>query len=230
MSAMRINRRKESTFKEPGSMRKIRSPRSFKAKNKRRPRSNCNRKILQERTTLSKQGLTPLTRLTEDQRAIALQRSRQLENGARLADARRILEDYGRRLERTDDDRRLRLLRELQEAVAELEKVRTQLQAVGEKLLYVGAIKSQIASGNLGEPEIAIYRKVEWSAIAFGRERGHRDIPRGCHRHHLLAEALAIIGHTVNLRHRTGSLAFLVRKACNARFHDDMSWSALRVL
>jgi polysaccharide biosynthesis/export protein len=112
-------------------------------------------------TTLSKQGLTPLTRLTEDQRAIALQRSRQLENGARLADARRILEDYGRRLERTDDDRRLRLLRELQEAVAEVEKVRTQLQAVGEKLLYVGAIKSQIASGNLGEPEIAIYRKVD---------------------------------------------------------------------
>jgi polysaccharide export outer membrane protein len=111
-------------------------------------------------TTLSKQGLTPLTRLTDDQRAIALQRSRQLENGARLADARRLLEDYGRRLERTDDDRRLRLLRELQEAVADLEKVRTQLQAVGEKLLYVGALKAQIANGNVGEPEISIYRKV----------------------------------------------------------------------
>ena len=110
--------------------------------------------------TLSKQGLAPLTRLTEDQRAIALQRSRQLENGARLADARRILEDYGRRLQRTDDEWRLRLLREMQEAVAELEKVRTQLQSVGEKLLYVGAMKSQIAKGNFGDPEIAIYRKL----------------------------------------------------------------------
>ena len=112
-------------------------------------------------TTLSKQGLTPLTRLTDDQRAIALQRSRQLENSARLADARRLLEDFGRRLERTDDDRRLRVIRELQEAQSDLEKARTQLQGVGEKLLYVGAIKSQIANGNFGEPEIMIYRKVE---------------------------------------------------------------------
>jgi polysaccharide biosynthesis/export protein len=110
--------------------------------------------------TLSKQGLAPLTRLTDDQRAIALQRSRQLENSARLADARRIHDDYGRRAKRSDDEWRLRLLRELQEAVAELEKVRTQLQSVGEKLLYVGAMKSQIMNGNFGEPEIAVYRKV----------------------------------------------------------------------
>jgi polysaccharide biosynthesis/export protein len=109
---------------------------------------------------LSKQGLTPQSRFTDDQRAIALQRSRQLENGARLADARRILEDFGRRLQRTDDDWRLRLLREQQEAVAELEKVRTQLQAVGEKLLYVGAMKAQITNGTFGDPEISIYRKV----------------------------------------------------------------------
>jgi polysaccharide biosynthesis/export protein len=110
--------------------------------------------------TLSKQGLAPLSRLTEDQRAIALQRSRQLENGARLADARRILEDFGRRLERVDDDWRMRLVREQQEAVAELEKVRTQLLAVGEKLLYVGAMKAQINNGTFGDPEISIYRKV----------------------------------------------------------------------
>jgi polysaccharide export outer membrane protein len=110
--------------------------------------------------TLSKQGLAPLTRLTDDQRAIALQRSRHLENTARLADARRILDDYERKLQRTDDEWRLRILRELQEAFAELEKVRTQLQSVGEKLLYVGAMKSQIMNGSFGDPQIAIYRKV----------------------------------------------------------------------
>jgi polysaccharide export outer membrane protein len=110
--------------------------------------------------TLSKQGLAPLTRLTDAQRAIALQRSRQLENLARLADARRILDDYRRRVERADEDWRMRVLRELQEAVAELEKVRTQLQSVGEKLLYVGAMKAQIANGSFGDPEITIYRNV----------------------------------------------------------------------
>lgn len=111
--------------------------------------------------TLSKQGLAPLTRLTDDQRAIALQKSRQLENIARLADARRNLEDYGRRLERSEDERRLRQLQDLQEATAELVKVQTQLQAVGEKMLYVGAIKTQIANGNFGQVEISIYRKID---------------------------------------------------------------------
>jgi polysaccharide export outer membrane protein len=110
--------------------------------------------------TLSKQGLAPLTRLTDDQRAIALQRSRQLENTARIADARRTLDDYRRRVKKADDEWRLRLLRELQQAIAEMEKVRTQLQAVGEKLLYVGAMKSQIMNGNFGEPEIAVHRRI----------------------------------------------------------------------
>jgi polysaccharide export outer membrane protein len=54
----------------------------------------------------------------------------------------------------------MRLMREQQDAMAELERVRTQLQAVGEKLLYVGAMKAQIMNGSYGDPAIAIYRKV----------------------------------------------------------------------
>jgi polysaccharide biosynthesis/export protein len=118
-----------------------------------------------------------LTRLTDDQRAIALQRSRQLENSARIADARRILDDYGRRVKRADDEWRLRLLRELQEAVAEMEKVRTQLQTVGEKLLYVGALKSQIMNGNFGDPEIAVYRKVAGEAARLSAEEDTEVFP-----------------------------------------------------
>ena len=112
-------------------------------------------------TTLSKQGLATTSRVTDDQRAITLQRSRQLDIGAKIADSQRIFYEYGRRIERADDDNRVRLLRELQEAVSNLDRVRTQLQAVGEKLLYVAAIKSQIAEGQFGEPHIVIYRKVD---------------------------------------------------------------------
>ena len=112
-------------------------------------------------TTLSKQGLATTNRVTDDQRAIALQRSRQLDIGARLADSRRIFYEYGRRIEKADDDNRVRLLRELQEAVNNLDRVRTQLHAVGEKLLFVAAIKSQIAEGRFGDPHIVIYRKVD---------------------------------------------------------------------
>jgi polysaccharide biosynthesis/export protein len=110
---------------------------------------------------LSKQGLTTINRVTDEQRAIALQRSRQLDIGNKLAESKRTLDEYGRRIEKADDDNRARLLRELQDAVGNLDRVRTQLQAVGEKLLYVAAIKSQIAEGNFGEPHIVIYRKVD---------------------------------------------------------------------
>jgi polysaccharide biosynthesis/export protein len=112
-------------------------------------------------TTLSKQGLTTTNRVTDDQRAIALLRSRQLDIGMRLADSQRIFYEYGRRIEKADGDNRVRLLRELQEAVNNLDRVRTQLHAVGEKLLYVAAIKSQIAEGRFGDPHIVIYRKVD---------------------------------------------------------------------
>jgi len=112
-------------------------------------------------TTLTKQGLATTTRLADDQRAVALQRSRQLDIGARLADAQRFSYEYGRQIEKADNENHGRLLRELQEAVTNLDRVRTQLQAVGEKLLYVAAIKSQIAEGNFGEPHIVIYRKID---------------------------------------------------------------------
>ena len=112
-------------------------------------------------SVLSKQGLAPINRLTQEQRDVALQKSRQLETGARLAEARRIAEEFGRRVERVDDDRRMRLIRELQDAVLELERARSQLQGIGEKLLYIGAIKAQAMSGGRNLPEIAIYRRVD---------------------------------------------------------------------
>src|SRR5262245_45160509 len=81
-------------------------------------------------TTVSTQGLTTTTRFADDQRAITFQRGRQLDIGARLADARRIFHEYGRRIEKADADNHVHLLRELQEAVNNLDRVRTQLQAV----------------------------------------------------------------------------------------------------
>jgi polysaccharide export outer membrane protein len=89
-----------------------------------------------------------------------LQKNQQFETVARLADAQRIAEENGRRLERADDDRSMRLMRELQDATMELERARTQLQGIGEKLLYLGAIKTQLLNGGRNEPEIAIYRRI----------------------------------------------------------------------
>jgi polysaccharide export outer membrane protein len=112
-------------------------------------------------TSLRDKGLVPVTRLAEDQRAAVLQKSRELEIGARLADAERQENDFARKVESIDDDRRMKLLRELQDAVVELERVRSQLQGIGEKLLYIGAIKSQLRRGGRSDPDIIIYRNID---------------------------------------------------------------------
>lgn len=116
---------------------------------------------LERTTALSSKGLAISTRVFEEQRAAALQRARQLETGSRLADAQQRTVEASRKLERFPDDRRMRLSRELQDEVVELEKVRIQIQGVGEKLLYVGAIKSLLSRGGRNAPEIAIYRQIE---------------------------------------------------------------------
>jgi polysaccharide biosynthesis/export protein len=128
-------------------------------------------------SVLSKQGLAPLFRLTDEQRAIVLQRAQQLETGARLADARRIAEENNRRLGRADDERRMRLIGELQDANMELERARTQLQGIGEKLLYLGAIKTQLLSGSKNEPEISIHRRINGSETRVSADESSRIEP-----------------------------------------------------
>jgi len=132
---------------------------------------------LERTTTLHAKGLAPATRLTDEQRTIALLRSRQLETGARLAQAQQTREEYGRRLERADDDRKMRTLRELQDALVELERVRHQLQAIGEKLLYTGAIKAQLSKGGRNEPEIAIFRKMEGEQVRLAADENTEILP-----------------------------------------------------
>jgi polysaccharide export outer membrane protein len=112
-------------------------------------------------TSLRDKGLVPVTRLAEEQRGAVLQKSRELEISARLSDAERQMNDVARKVESVDDDRRMKLLRELQDAVVELERVRSQLQGIGEKLLYIGAIKSQLRRGGRSDPDIVIYRNVD---------------------------------------------------------------------
>ena len=63
-----------------------------------------------------------------------------------------------RRIEQSADQRRMDVMRELQDASVELEKLRARLQGIGDKLLYATTTRSQLALGKFGEPEIAIFR------------------------------------------------------------------------
>jgi polysaccharide export outer membrane protein len=70
-------------------------------------------------------------------------------------------DEVTRKLAKLDDQRRLDLLRELQDTSVKLNQIREKLQSVGEKLQYTAMVRSQLVRGASSTPEIAIIRKGE---------------------------------------------------------------------
>lgn len=108
---------------------------------------------------LFQKGTIPITRVTEARRFILLSSTRLLQTMAQTAQFEKERDELGRKLERLDDQRRLELLRELQDAVVVLSNTRSRLQSVGEKLVYTGIVKSQLVRGTGANPELVLFRK-----------------------------------------------------------------------
>lgn len=108
----------------------------------------------------SARGITTSIRVEEERRALATLRGQYMDALARLTVSRREHEEARRQLDRAGDERQQRLVRELIDATAQLEQIRSQLKAAGERLIFVGALKSQLRRGD-GGPEITIFRQSE---------------------------------------------------------------------
>jgi polysaccharide biosynthesis/export protein len=108
----------------------------------------------------SARGITTSIRVEEERRALATLRGQYMDALARLTVARREHGEAIRQLDRAGDERQQRLVRELIDATAQLEQIRSQLKAAGERLIFVGALKSQLRRGD-GGPEITIFRQTE---------------------------------------------------------------------
>ena len=111
----------------------------------------------QLQATFSK-GLAPMSRLAETRRQTLFSATRVLQTTALTAQVERQRSEFARRLERVDDQRRDNLLEKLQEANVRLATIRARLQAVGDKLLYSGVVRSQLTRGSGGDPLIKVYR------------------------------------------------------------------------
>jgi polysaccharide biosynthesis/export protein len=120
---------------------------------------------LQRVIELFAKGTLTSPRVTDARRAVLLSSTRKLQTAAQLMQVKKQQEDVARQLERLDDQRRIKLLQELQESRAKLAQIRAKLQSTGEKLRYVAA-RSQLVGGNELNPQIALVRKRE-----NGRER-----------------------------------------------------------
>lgn len=116
-------------------------------------------------------GISPTYRLEEDRRAVAMLRGQVTDATARLAQARRELADFERRLDRTVDEHRSTLLQSLQATVVEMERERAQVRSAGERLIYTGALKAQLR-GTGRAPDIVIHRKTADGTVRLAVEEG----------------------------------------------------------
>jgi polysaccharide biosynthesis/export protein len=116
---------------------------------------------LQKVADLFGKGSLISPRVTDARRAVLLSSTRKLQTSAQLMQVKKQQEEVARKLEKLDDQRRLDLLRELQDTSVKLNEIREKLQSVGEKLQYTAMVRSQLARGADNKPEIAIIRKGE---------------------------------------------------------------------
>ncbi len=108
--------------------------------------------------TLSEKGTLPFTRVTEARRMALLSSTSALQTGSMLGQAVRERQDLNRKLQKLPEERRSTLVRELEDAKVNLEKLSSQIQGVKEKLAYTGILRSQLAHGESGRPKLVIFR------------------------------------------------------------------------
>lgn len=110
-------------------------------------------------------GVSPVMRAEEENRALAALASQLQDTTARLVAARKERDEAARAIERLTEERRQRLLREGQDALVDVERLRAQVKAAGERLLYAGAVKAQMQRGGRG-PDLVVHRKVDGKTMA----------------------------------------------------------------
>ena len=116
---------------------------------------------LQKATDLFGKGSLISPRVTDARRAVLLSSTRKLQTSAQLLQVKKQQDEFARKLAKLDDQRRLDLLRELQDTSVKLNQIREKLQSVGEKLQYTAMVRSQLVRGAGSKPDIAIIRKGE---------------------------------------------------------------------
>jgi polysaccharide export outer membrane protein len=98
-------------------------------------------------------------RVTEARRALLLSSTRRLQTTATLSQVKQQREELLFRLEKLDTQRRLEVLRDMNESQARVAELRTRLEAAAQKLQVFGRIISADATSTGARPEITIIRR-----------------------------------------------------------------------
>ena len=103
-------------------------------------------------------GTLPMVRVAEARRVMLLSATQALQSGVELERAKTDRETTRRRLESMGSDKRIELLAMEQEGQTKLAAARARIQAIGEKMLYTGALRTQLARGTGGTPDLVLFR------------------------------------------------------------------------
>ncbi|MGL5168332.1 MAG: polysaccharide biosynthesis/export family protein [Afipia sp.] len=113
---------------------------------------------LQRTMDLYGKGSLPSPRVADSRRAVLMSSTRKLQTSAQLMQIKQQQDDFTRQIGKLDAQRKMELLRELQDANLRLSEVRAKLQSTAEKLQYATIVKSQFIRGSGSEPQIAVIR------------------------------------------------------------------------
>ena len=127
---------------------------------------------LKRASDLYSRGTLTSTRVTDARRAVLLSSTRKLQITAQLMQVRKQQDDFARQLQRLDDQRKIKLLQELQDANVKLAQTRAKLEGVREKLEYSAQVRSQLTRAASGSPQITVMRKSE---KGWGRTSANED-------------------------------------------------------
>lgn len=114
---------------------------------------------LQRSQDLYGKGTLTTQRVTEARRAVLLSATRRLQTDAQLAQLHKQRAEAASTLDRLEGQRRMRLTKELIEAEAALAGVRSRVQALGEKIQYVGLLRSSLQNAHGTGPGVHVVRQ-----------------------------------------------------------------------
>ena len=133
-------------------------------------------KVAMERTTANvAKGVTAINRGDEERRSLALIKATETDTRSRLAGANTDLAAAARELDRMTNDRAAGLQKAFEAASVEREKIKLDVRALAEKLLYAGALKAQM--GHAAAPDIMIHRVVDGEKTALAADADTQILP-----------------------------------------------------
>lgn len=107
---------------------------------------------------LFQRGAVVTTRLTDARRAVLLSSTRALQTTVQVSQLERDKGELTRKLERVDDQQALEAMEKLQVSEDNLTALRSRLNSINDKLVYTGALRTQLLSGSRTRASIAVFR------------------------------------------------------------------------